>query len=238
MMDHLFTAGLVALSASFIQSVVGFGAGLISMALLSMIWPVHFATLVMAPLGLLMTSTLTWRLRAQVKLRALIPLLAGLPFGVALGILGYERLPVGYLRGGLGALLICSALYHGLSHRWGRAAPRGLGPALGVLSGVTGVSLNSPGPPAIIYATLMGWSPRDFRANLSLFFLLSGCCAVLTLSLRGHLRLESLKVSASLAPALLLGVWLGSAVAEHIPTDLFRRLTLLLLVGLGLLLLR
>lgn len=237
-METLFIASLVCLSASFIQSVAGFGAGLISMALLSMIWPVHFATLVMVPLGLLMTSTLTWRLRTQVEPRALTPLLLGLPFGVSLGIFGYEALSVAYLRSGLGVLLICSALYHGLSHRWERSAPRGLGPALGVLSGVTGVSLNSPGPPAIIYATLMGWSPRHFRANLSFFFLLSGCCSLLTLSLRGHLKPESLKMSASLAPALLLGVWLGSAVAERIPTELFRKLTLLLLVTLGLLLLR
>lgn len=233
-METTLLAALVCLSAAFIQSVTGFGAGLISMAFLSMLWPVHFATLLMAPLGLLLTSSLTWRLREHIDLGDLKPLIFGLPFGVGLGLLSYEQLPIVYLRKGLGGLLLYSALHHGFLNRWTYQLPKVFGPCFGILSGVTGVSLNSPGPPAIIYGSLMQWPPHRFRANLSAYFLMSGCSTVCLLAVRGHFTTDSLGMSALLAPALLIGVWLGSALADHLPLSIFKGFTLILLFVLGL----
>lgn len=228
------TVALICMFGALVQSVVGFGAGLISMALLSLIWPVQVATLVMAPLSLVMTSALAWRLRESIDLKALTPLFFGLPFGVALGGAAYEALPVQTLRVGLGVLLICAAIYHGFAHRWSLRAPQWIGPLFGVISGVTGTSLSSPGPPAIIYGTLMSWPPREFRANLSLFFLISGGCTVLLLAVRGHLSLDRLGFSLSLVPAILIGVHQGSALADKVSQAIFKRLTLGLLLALGL----
>src|SRR2546422_4960852 len=49
--------------------------------------------------------------------------------------------------------------------RWGLGA--------GVLAGVIGGAVGTPGPPVVLYATTQGWSPRTIKANLQAFFVVN-----------------------------------------------------------------
>jgi uncharacterized protein len=234
-------ASSVVFSAAFVQGVTGFGAGLISMSLLTLLWSVHHTTLTMVPIGFLMNLLFVWRLRGHWHISDLRALWFGLPFGLASGLWMFEGLPASALKKLLGGLLIGATLYRLYSARASikRASPQPtrrhawVGALMGALSGLTSVSLNSPGPPAIVYASLSDWEPQRFRANLSFYFMCCGVASISLMSLRGHLSQESLTQSALLAPALLLGAALGSRLADRLPKALFVRLTLALLLTLG-----
>ena len=226
---ELLTAAAIAGFAGFVQGVTGFGSGLVAAAALSQMWAVSAVTVALSPPSILLTGALLLRLREDVEPRPLRPLLLALPLGVTLGILSLNHLPAAALKGLL-ALALLAAIASGLLGLRPRGAlPAAAGWGAGLLAGAMGAAFNTSGPPILIYATLAGWEPRRFRANLSLLF-----CASATLSLIGHaargaLSAESLLVSLCLAPGLVLGAQAGARVGERLPRGVFMGAVRLLL---------
>ena len=231
-MQDIGLAMMITMMASATQGVAGFGGGLISMSLLSMLWPVPFATAVLCPLGIMRNLTVMWRLKDHLKPKLILPILIGLPFGVALGIMSLELLSEVILKAVLGVALLATVL-NAVLGRSLREPPRALGPLVGILSGATGAALSSPGPPAIIYATLCGW-PRDtFRAQLSIIFGAASAMSLIGFALRGVLTFETLTASAYLLPGLIFSSALGVKLGGRLPQTRFRRLVLCLLTALA-----
>jgi uncharacterized membrane protein YfcA len=230
MMDTLSAAIIVA-CAGFLQGVTGFGAGLVSMGLLSLMWPISHATAVMSPVGLALTLSLLARQRRAVNRAEVSRLLLGLPIGIIVGVLSLEHLSDPPLKLALGLALLFAVL----NAVWGREArlPSWIAPIAGALAGFTGASLSSPGPPVLIYATLSGWSKDSFRANLAALFFTSNLLAFTGLSLRGMINTETLKVSVFLIPCVALASLLGASLGDKLPQALFKRMVLVLLGSLS-----
>ena len=91
-MTDFFPIVVTALAA-LVQGCLGFGAGLLSMAILSLVWEVRDATVIMAPVGWLMVASLVVKLRKDTTPRALIPIFTAIPIGVFGGIYALDVLP-------------------------------------------------------------------------------------------------------------------------------------------------
>jgi uncharacterized protein len=233
-MTDLSFAALVVILASVTQGVIGFGAGLISMSLLAMIWPMATATAVMNPVGVILSLSLAWSQWRSVNFRSIFPLLIGLPVGIFVGVLLLDILPNHQLRALLGCTLIITVIHRLSGSAVRRVLPLSIGALVGFCSGVIGASLNTAGPPALIYASLSGWKKDEFRANLAIFFFTSSFIAFLGLSYQGVVQLETLKVSGLLIPLVLIGSRLGLSLGHHLSQRYFSWITLLCLTVLAL----
>ncbi|MCS7281859.1 MAG: sulfite exporter TauE/SafE family protein [Anaerolineae bacterium] len=102
---------LTAFIAALVQSMTGFGSGIIPMAILPT-W-LHIRTAV--PMVALLTATVDLgmlvRHRAAVRVRAVLPLAGGMILGIPLGILFVRRMEERWVLGGLGAVVVLYALY-------------------------------------------------------------------------------------------------------------------------------
>src|SRR5712664_4091633 len=87
-------------------------------------------------------------------------LVLGTVAGTPLGVWVLASVSGGMLNRLIGGMLVVAVLLEG--RRWGLGA--------GILAGVIGGAVGTPGPPVVLYATTQGWSPRAIKANLQAFF--------------------------------------------------------------------
>ena len=220
--------------AALVQGCLGFGAGILSIGFLSLLWDVKSAAIVLAPVGWVMVVSLAIQLRRDATIRPLIPIFFGIPVGVAGGIAALESLPSIWLKMMLGLTLVAFVLQATIKPptAWSGTHPIAALTA-GTLSGFAGGALSSAGPPVLVYAALAGW-PRDrFRANLQMIFLVVSSISVIGYSVQGFFRVDTLQTSALLVPGVMTGAVLGAKIAPHIPQKTFRSLVIAGLALMG-----
>lgn len=232
-------AGVV-LCAGFVQGSVGFGFGMLSMAVLPYWLTVQQVVPIISLLGLVIIGSVLWRWRRSLELEAIRPLLIGTLLGTPLGAWGLSWVDRRLALGFLGAVLILVALpslvagWRGVTKRAaaGQRLERWAWP-IGVLSGLFGGAFNTGGPPLILYGSARGWAPASFRANLQVVFLASSLVQLAVLSLTGVADRVSLELAAIGLPSVVIGVTLGGSFAARLDTRAFRLLVWALLLLLG-----
>lgn len=157
--------------ATLVRSTFGFGEALVAVPLLALVMPVETA----APIAALVSITVAavvvardWRdVHPGSAGRLVLSTLCGIPFGLLL----LTRVAEPVVKGMLAAVIISFSawsLASGIRHvlRNDRLAW-----LFGFCAGVLGGAYGMNGPPLVIYGSLRGWSPRQFRATLQGYFL-------------------------------------------------------------------
>jgi hypothetical protein len=103
------------------------------------------------------------------------------------------------------------------------------------MSGLLNGSVSLSGPPVILFLTNQGTEKQVFRANLTSYFFILNIITIPTYIYGGLITSEVLKYTLILFPALILGVILGIKGAERVDENLFKKLTLVLVVIMGIL---
>src|SRR5262249_8320620 len=163
-------AALVIALANFVLGLVGFGNGLVAMALLPFLMSPVTAIVVLTIYTIVFAIVIFVPLRQHLLPIPVLDMLAGTVIGVPAGVWGVSTVPVTALNRLIGGTLVLLVLLE-----WAGLHPRRLvGHAwaigAGVLAGVAGGAIGTPGPPVIVYSTTQGWSPRTIKANLQAFF--------------------------------------------------------------------
>jgi uncharacterized membrane protein YfcA len=106
----------------------------------------------------------------------------------------------------------------------------------GVLSGVTGAAVGTPGPPVILYCAAQGWSPRIIKANLQAFFAVNQAIVLVGYWWAGVLDARVWLLAASFALPAAAGTALGMLLFRRVDHVRFRRLVfgVLLIAGVTL----
>lgn len=225
-------------AAVLTQTLTGFGSALVAMALL----PYWVGLLVAAPLVALVAATMETvmlvRWRPALNWRAIRPLALGMLVGVPFGVAALSHVEADILLPILGAIIAAYALYALMAWRLPRLHDRRWAYAAGLTAGLLGGAYNVSGPPVIVYGQCRRWSPGEFKANLQAFFLVGDALVIGGHALVGNLTPEVWGRYVLSLPAIALGVLVGLALERRIRPDVFRRLTLVLLVVLGVALLR
>jgi uncharacterized membrane protein YfcA len=162
--------GVLAL-ATFIRSAFGFGEALVAVPLLALIIPVGVA----APVAVLVSITVAAVVVAQdwraIHLRSAVRLVVATLFGAPLGLLVLTMAPERMVKAALGLSIVAFSAYSLIGARRVATASEGLAWIFGFAAGVLGGAYGMNGPPLVIYGTLRGWSPQQFRATLQGYFL-------------------------------------------------------------------
>lgn len=100
-----------------------------------------------------------------------------------------------------------------------------------------GGAYNTNGPPVIIFGTVSGWDPKQFRASLQAYFLLTGVFILAGHSLGGLWTGKVLHHYLWSLPVILAAFITGKTVRRMFSPERFFTLVylVLLLLGLGLL---
>lgn len=215
--------------AAMVQILSGFGFGLLSVPLMTLVVSTREAVVVSTLLGVGLSTWQAWRQRADAR-RPLVRRLAasaylGMPFGLWVFVAVGDhvlRLLLGLAV--LGAVVLLAF----------RINLRHAGPALdvgaGFLSGVLNTSLSTNGPPLVFVLQARHLEPAEFRGTISAVFALSNIAGIALFLGAGKITGDGLLAAAVALPALVLGQLAGFPLRRHVHGERFRFLVLGLLV--------
>jgi uncharacterized membrane protein YfcA len=224
------------LVAAFVTGITGFGFNAVSLPLLAVAFEPHHAVVVGLLDALLIfgLALVAPGVRQAIDTRMVLILFAsslpGLPLGAALLVWLDERilrLVIGVLSFGYAAGQLSGAIptLH---------AKREHAPGIGVLSGILSSSVSLGGTPVMLYLSGLGGAPRDLRATAVAYVFLTTLASLAVVYWTGLLDAGAIRDAATLAPASLIGLAVGTFAFRYASRTLFIRLTLVLLAIGGL----
>jgi uncharacterized membrane protein YfcA len=225
---------IIVFFASFEQTISGFGFALIVMPLATLLLGLRIATPLIALAGLTLYTINLIRYHQSINAKEAIRLGIAAAVGVPMGVWGLVNLDESLVKFVLGFILVAYAALSFfrfstvslLSPRWVYLA--------GFVGGCLGGAYNIPGPPVIVYGSLRQWPRDEFRAVLQSLFFLTGLLAVLSHLIALHITWNIITLYIYAAPALLLGIVIGSLTDRRINKDAFRTIVLAMIFILGL----
>ena len=222
-----------ALLAGMVTGLTGFGLALISTPILLFVYEPRTVVVLTAIFSIFINAAVVWDSwhegRRRLSLALFVPALFGIVVGVeVLGVID----PV-YLRLGVGAIVVFSALLlvrdielPGANTRWGTLVA---GSASGALSTSTGLA----GPPIVLLLASRGLPKHEFRGTSALYFLPISIAGLAVLALRGLVEAPEVPLGLLLVPAALAGKAIGTALLKHVSEKAFRAVTLALVILTG-----
>ena len=208
---------LLLFMATFVQSVSGFGGGLVTMAFLPALIGIRAASPLFALCGFLLEIILLIRFRQELSLReiwkAILASILGVPFGVVLLKAVSPRIALG----ALGLVLIGYGIYALLGKRLPQSNHAALPWLAGFLGGLLGGAYNTSGPPMILYADTQAWTPERFKSNLQGYFIVNSVQVLIGHYLAGNFRPEVLFWLPYAIPAILAGLLAGALAGPAHP---------------------
>ena len=229
-------AAIVAV-ASFVHGLAGFGIGLVSLAFLPFVMSPITAVVLMTIYTVIFSLGMLVPLRREVHIRALVLLGAGTVLGTPIGVWILAALPATVLTRLIGLALIVIVALEWLGFYPERLASRRWAVGAGVVAGVAGGAVGTPGAPGLLYTASQGWSPRAVKATLQAFFLVNQSVILTGYWWAGLLTPEVGRAAVVfLAPAALALV-LGVTLFNRIDQGRFRRIVFAVLFVSGVVLL-
>ncbi len=227
------------LFAALLQAATGIGFGVIAGPIILLILSSGAAVQITILLSLMIAVVLTPALIRRVHRALLVRFLLGTTAGLPLGILVFLLVSVDALKL-LAAIAVgfMAVSASGLLARpvdQGDSRRRRLGDlGVGVISGVMSASLAMPGPVAAARMSALAHAKDTIRATVLVMFVFSYSAAIGFQAVLVGVSGETLKLTATLVPATLIGVGLGKLAVAWISERLFRRLIVGLLLATAL----
>ncbi len=223
---------LILFMAAFVHGLAGFAFALLAVPLLSLVNPLTEVVPLVALFGFTMNAIMLWLMRKSFRLRPVAGLLAGAIPGVFLGARALGLFPERLLR-----LILCFtvsgyALWEIFSpgSRKIRLSPA-WGPIFGLAAGFLGGMLNTPGPPVVIYVSLLRLEKDALKSALQGVFLVMVGFMILAHGLYGHLGPSTFRLYGVYLPVVLCGMALGQMLYLRLGERSYHRVIHLFLLA-------
>jgi hypothetical protein len=228
----------VILVATLIRSTFGFGEALFAVPLLALRIPIQMA----APLAVAISVAVAAMIIAQdwrhVHVRSATGLVLTTAAGIPLGLWILTHTPESIVKRILALIIIGFSIYSLLRpplrpSRHPISWMLGCGFIAGILGGAYGMN----GPPLVVYGSLRGWSPQQFRATLQGYFFpasLIGLCGYWFAGLWTPTVTRYFLLS---LPITFIATLIGRVMNRRLGNGSFFRYVFVGLLGIGLVLL-
>lgn len=216
---------LITLLAAIVNGALGYGFSSITVPVALLFYANRILNPVLVWIEVVLNAYVLWVNRASVHSvwRRVLPIIAGLAPGVALGTSLVHRVQPGWLKLATFAVLLPLILLQAAGVRRPIRAERpvglALGGGLGLLYSVTTIS----GPPLALMLSNQGLMKQDFRAGLGLVRLAESMFTALAYYWAGMYSAESSGLAPYMLPSLVLGIPLGARIIRHVRPEAFRR---------------
>ena len=232
----LLGAAIVAI-ASFVHGLAGFGIGLVSLAFLPFVMSPVTAVVLMTIYTVVFSAGMLFPLRREVAWRALLLLGLGTVLGTPIGVWVLAVLPASALTRLIGITLIAIVLLEWLGFYPQRLTGRGWALGAGVVAGVAGGAVGTPGPPVILYTAAQAWSPRTVKGTLQAFFLVNQTAILAGYWWAGLVTADVRRATVLFVAPAAVALVLGAALFNRVDQLSFRRIVFAVLFVSGVVLL-
>ena len=214
----------VALGASYIQNVTGFGFGIFAMIFLPSILLYTEANVLSSMLSCFTAICTTTLMRKSIHWRNLLFPLMGCAVFTFLSV-SFVKVQTGKtLSILLGIILFALSLYFFFFSSKLRIKPtRTAGLLAGALSGILGGMFSIGGPPVVIYFLQSEEDHPHYMGAISAYFTFSGMISITAKASAGFVTPRVWLGFAVGLAAMLLGTWLGKCTRDKTKPDIIRR---------------
>lgn len=223
---------------TFVGICAGFGGGLTTMPLITLMLPVKMATPLSVIVGTATAIYATWLSRKETDWRSAAVLIAFSFLGIPVGLYALSYFPDHIMKMGLGGFLILYSFYSMFIPRLPVYDKRWIAAPLGAIGGALGAAFSTNGPPVVMYGMLRNLGPAAFRGTLNAFFTANNIAVVGGLATSGILTISVVKLVLFCIPTMILGSLVGQYVHKHISVKVFRVLVFILLIASGAMLIK
>jgi len=235
----MFWLPIVTLFSFFIKGLCGFANSMVFTTLMSFKSSLVNVSPVILLLDFPSNLIMTWRYRREINLKVCLPLSAMVVAGMIPGTLFLKNMDTKLIKVifGLVVVSIAADMLLDMTLREKKAAaPRNgkslkmglLGVAAGFICGLCGIGVLIGA-----YVSKVTDNARAFKANACAVFFVSNCTKILLFLLLDILSADILFQAITLAPFLLLGLWLGMRSSDFMSEKPAKKLVLLMLVISG-----
>lgn len=229
----LIVALFAALLAGMVTGLTGFGLALISTPILLFVYEPRTVVVLTTIFSIFINAAVVWDSWQEARRRLSLGLLIPALFGIVVGAMVLGVIDPIYIRLGVGAIVVFSALLlvrdvtlPGANTRWG---PVVAGSASGALSTSTGLA----GPPIVLLLASRGLPKHEFRGTTALYFLPMSVAGLVVLAVRGLVDAPEVPLGLVLVPAAIIGKAVGTSLLKHVSERAFRAVTLGLVILTG-----
>ena len=222
----MILAAFIVLLAAFVRSVSGFGFALLATPLLTLVFGVKSAVVIVVILSIFGSMLVLFYMRRHVDVKkAAFITLAAIP-GALLGAYLLSRLDQSVVKLAIAILIIIFSmlLLLGYSYRFRREAL-----ACGIAGFTSGILLTSTslgGPPIVLFLLNQGLVKERFVGTVAASFLFVGAVGIGTFSSLGMINIALLIKVSILLPGLFLGSYIGAKLLPRIDALLFKKIAI------------
>jgi len=209
------------------KSGFGGGLGVVSVPALSVFVEPQFAVAVLMPILIGIDVLVVWRYRHNWRQDVVFAMVPGALFGLVLGLATFQWMNADLIRFAVGLLALAFVTQHVFAHsrEIRHGADRRSGAfAFAALSGFASYVAHAGGPPVKGYLLRQQMDKSTFVGTNTMFFFSMNALKTVSYTLSGLLSFESLMVSLSVSPVLLLGVLAGTYLHKRVDQRLFTAL--------------
>ncbi len=240
---EVVVANFVMTIAALVVGMAGFGLAQVANGLMPFFMSAAVVSIMFTPLAFVASSRTFLSVRQHFKWRntlwPVLGLLPALPVGAAF----FASMNNAQLRIAIAVTLLISVVIIGVVRQmdvvqsWvensGFSPGWKTGLFAGICAGLLGGAVAIPGPPMILYGSLMMaasiWAPGEAKAVFTSYFPVLMVYRLINLAIAGKLTVGLMLFSGLALPGLLIGTWLGIRAYNRIPQKTFGWIVLALL---------
>lgn len=223
---------IFSLIAGVIHGAIGFGYGIVALALMPLVINARDAHVVISASGVPVLMMAAWAYRRGVEWASLRQALLGAALFLPLGLLAFGLASLDWLVRGTGLAILAMVVMSMRNRRLTGSEPASGGScfAAGAVSGFLAGAVSIAGPPIAAFALRQGWGPERFKAFVTQCLLLIAIYKVVGLGIGGFLETGSLVQAAWVTPFAVLGIEIGARLSRRIDARRFHWLVATALV--------
>lgn len=217
-----------ALSIGLSKTGIG-GLGMLAVVIFTMLLPAREASGVVLPMLVFADVVAVLSYRQHAQWRFLWKLFPWTALGVFAGYLALGRINDRQAQVLIGAIiLVLLAVHLWRQRRSGELAEHGawFAPTIGVLAGFTTLVANAAGPLMVIYLLAMRLPKMEYVGTGAVYFMLMNWFKVPFMLNLGLINPSSFRLNLWLAPAVLIGAFLGKYILKKINQKMFENIAL------------
>lgn len=229
----------VALFAATVNGALGYGFSSLTVPLALLFFPNRILSpaLVLVELAINFWMVVLNRESLAAARRRAMPILIGLIPGVLIGSYLLNSANPGVLKLWTYVVLLPLILSQAAGYRRPIHAERAAGVPLGLGVGVLYSTTTISGPPLALMFNNQGVDKNEFRAALGTVRVVETTATAVVYGFLGLFSAQSIHLVLPIAPAVLLGLPLGTYLIRHLPSETFRRVCMSFdawIIGFGL----
>jgi len=216
---------VLALAASFIQRVTGFGFGIFIMTSLPFLMPSYAEATALSGLLALITAISTaiqtYRYFEWRKMWLILPVFLIVSYFSIETVSGLDSHLLRRILGGV--LIVISIYFFFISNRIHLKPSVPVQGSMGVVSGLMGGFFAMQGPPAVIYFLSCTETKEQYMALISFYFVMSNTAMSVFRASNGFVTADVGKAWLFAFPAILVGILLGTKVYRKLNIKVLRK---------------